>query len=558
MFSVINMFPKFLSGLFGLVLEIWSRWWDLLNKHTTVLAAAIFAVSWYAWWIKKSTRRIQPLPPGPRGLPFVGNLPFIEPDLHSYFAKLSQIYGPIFKLQLGRKVFIVISSAPLAKQVLKGHDAIFSNRGDPPAAAFQATYGAIDIAFSPNCPEWRTLRKVFIREMMSNSGLDACYAIRQEEVKEMLKEVYGKIGSPVNIGELMFLTTLNATTRMLWGTSLRGKDRDIGDVQIRHVVREIIDLIGAPNISDLFPVLARFDVQGVESKAKKHMLLFDKLFESSIGSRMKDELASGEEKKDGKVSKNFLQFLLKQSSLSRNQIKALFVVNIYLFLCFVDYTNTINADFFLMNLNCKQDVISGSTDTSSTTVEWAMAELLQHPEITRKACKELEQVVGNDNIVEEVHTAKLHYLNAILKETLRLHPPLPLLLQHSPSTTCNVSGYTIPKGSIVYVNVWTIHRNPEAWKNPLEFQPDRFLKDGELGDFRGNDFNYLPFGSGRRVCVGIPLAEKMVLHVLANLLHHFKWNLPEGMKLDLSEKFGIVLKKSEPLMAIPTAILSIS
>lgn len=123
----------------------------------------------------------------------------------------------------------------------------------------------------------------------------------------------------------MFLTTLNVTTRMLWGTSLHGEDRDIDDVQIKHVVREVVDLIGAPNISDLFPVLARFDLQGVESKAKKHMLLFDKLFESSIGSRMKDELASGEEKKGGKVSKDFLQFLLEQSSISTNQIKALFV-----------------------------------------------------------------------------------------------------------------------------------------------------------------------------------------------------------------------------------------
>lgn len=231
------MLLKFLSELVELVLEIWSRWWELLNKHTAVLAAAIFAVSWCSWWIKKSTRRIQPLPPEPRGLPFVGNLPFVEPDLHSYFAKLSPTYGPIFKLQLGRKVCIVISSAPLARQVLKDHDAIFSNRGDPPEAASQATYGGIDIVWSPNCADWRILRKACIREMMSNSALDACYAIRQEEVKEMLKEVYGKIGSPVNIGELMFLTQLNVTTRMLWGTSLHGECRDVNDGGLRFMER---------------------------------------------------------------------------------------------------------------------------------------------------------------------------------------------------------------------------------------------------------------------------------------------------------------------------------
>ncbi|KAI9161816.1 hypothetical protein LWI28_020934 [Acer negundo] len=119
-----------------------------------------------------------------------------------------------------------------------------------------------------------------------------------------------------------------------------------------------------------------------------------------------------------------------------------------------------------------QDTFLGGTHTTSTTIEWLMAELLQHPEILRKAGKELEEVVGKDKIVEEFHISKLHYLDAILKETLRLHPALPLLVPRSPCTTQAISEYTIPKGSRVLFNVWAMQRDPEAWENPLEFQPE--------------------------------------------------------------------------------------
>ncbi|KAH9678274.1 cytochrome p450 family 706 subfamily a polypeptide 3-related [Citrus sinensis] len=186
---------------------------------------------------------------------------------------------------------------------------------------------------------------------------------------------------------------------------------------------------------------------------------------------------SGQDRNEGKSSKDFLQTLLELQqqgdySLSMDQIKALFM-----------------------------DLVIGSTDTTSITVEWAMSELLQKPEVMRKACNELGQVVALDSVVEEFHLAKLPFLEANVKETLRLHPPAPLL---------------------------TSRRNPEVWENPQDFQPDRFLKDVKIGDFRGNNFNYLPFGSGRRICLAIPLAEKIVPYVLANLLHLFEWSLPEG------------------------------
>ena len=199
-------------------------------------------------------------------------------------------------------------------------------------------------------------------------------------------------------------------------------------------------------------------------------------------------------------------------------------------------------------------MVVGGTDTSSHTIEFAMAEIMNIAEVMRKTQQELEVVVGKDNIVEESHIHKLPYLYAVMKETLRLHPALPLLVPHCPSETCTVGGYTIPKGSRIFVNVWAIQRDPSIWENPLNFDPERFLKS--KWDYSGSDFNYFPFGSGRRICAGTAMAERMVMYSLATLLHSFDWKLPQGEKLDLIEKFGIVLKKKTPLVAIPTPRLT--
>ena len=202
----------------------------------------------------------------------------------------------------------------------------------------------------------------------------------------------------------------------------------------------------------------------------------------------------------------------------------------------------------------KQDMVIGGTDTSSNTIEFAMAEVMHNPEIMKRVQEELEVVVGKDNVVEESHIHELPYLHAVMKETLRLHTALPLLVPHCPSQTTNVGGYTIPKGSRVFINVWAIHRDPSIWEKPLEFDPTRFLDAN--WDFSGNDFNYFPFGSGRRICAGIAMAERTVLYFVATLLHLFDWTIPQGEMLDTSEKFGIVLKKKTPLVAIPTPRLS--
>ncbi|CAH9077760.1 unnamed protein product [Cuscuta epithymum] len=161
--------------------------------------------------------------------------------------------------------------------------------------------------------------------------------------------------------------------------------------------------------------------------------------------------------------------------------------------------------------------------------------LLDNPEIMKQVQNELEQVIGMNSIVEELHLPKLTYLDVVVRETF--------LIPRSPTANSQVGDYTIPKGTKVFLNTYALHRDPQLWDNPLQFKPERFLCPGL--DYTGNDYRFLPFGSGRRICAGIPLAEKM-------LLYSFNWRLPEGEKLDLSDGFGGVTKKKIPLTVVPT------
>ncbi|KAL1830148.1 hypothetical protein ACET3Z_008560 [Daucus carota] len=510
--------------------DYWSIWWQSNDHNDNIalimfsLSLVLFTISWYSWMLNKPKNLL--LPPGPRGLPVVGSLPFLKPEFHSYLESLARIYGPILTLRLGQKISIVITSPALAREVLKDNDVNFANR-DVPAVTKAMETGACDIVWTPYGPEWRMLRKVCVREMLGHSILDTVYHIRQQEIKNTCKYLYDQANCPVNLGEQMFLTVLNVITNMLWGGSVKGKERAAIAMEFRQAVAEVSSSLAKPNISDFFPVLARFDLQGVKKKAEGANKKLDLIFDAVIDQRLKMEGG-------GTESKDFLQVLLQLKDdkdakvpLTMNHLKALLL-----------------------------DMVVGGTDTASNTIEFAMAELMNSPEIMKKAQEEIDLIVGNDSTVEESHLPKLPYLNDIMKEVLRLHPALPLLVPHSPNESCIIGGYTVPKGSRVFINAWAIQRDPSIWENPLEFRPERFA-DGKL-DYSGHDFNYFPFGSGRRICAGLPMAERTVMYFLASLLHSFNWDLPAGEKLDVSEKFGIVLKKRVPLVVVPTPRLSVS
>lgn len=212
--------------------------------------------------------------------------------------------------------------------------------------------------------------------------------------------------------------------------------------------------------------------------------------------------------------------------------------------------------FFFGHFLCHQDLFVGGTDTSSTTIEWAMTELIRHPKLMNKLKQELSEIVGFGRNIEERDIPRLPYLQAVLKETLRLHPAAPFLVPHSAQTDVKVCGYTIPKDTVLIVNAWAISRDTNYWPDrPTEFIPERFL-DSNV-DFRGTNLCFTPFGSGRRICPGLNLGVRMLRMALGSLVHNFEWQLPDGMKphdIDMADKFGITLQKAVPLLAMPLAV----
>lgn len=209
------------------------------------------------------------------------------------------------------------------------------------------------------------------------------------------------------------------------------------------------------------------------------------------------------------------------------------------------------------------NLFTAGTDTTSSTVEWALAELIKHPDILRKAQFELDSVVGRDRLVSESDLPNLPFIQAISKETFRLHPSTPLSLPRMSSEACEVAGYYIPKGATLLVNVWAISRDPAVWHDPLEFHPARFLPGGgyEHMDVKGNDFEIIPFGAGRRICAGMSLGIRMVQFMIATMVHAFDWILPEGEmaeKLDMEEAYGLTLQRAVPLMVHPVPRLALA
>ncbi|XP_068649617.1 cytochrome P450 CYP736A12-like [Aristolochia californica] len=511
------------------IMELLSMFEQLGDEQwrSSVKFLVVAGVAILAWVIlaKKTSKSRLILPPGPRGVPFLGFLPFVEPDIHSWFARLARKYGPIISLSLGQKLFVVVSSPSLAKELLGDHDAIFANRDVPPGS-MALLNGVHGMGWAPYGEQCRMLRMVSIGELLNSSKLDTSYGVRRAAVREIVAEVQGSAGAPIKIENVMFSVMYKTITGMLWGGSLTEEEKRQVRADFEKAVEYLAEVFCKPDVSDFFPILAPFDLGGVVRETKKGGVMLERVLDSLIDQSAKRGNSVG--------TKDFLQILLQiqkigdpKTPLTRSHIKALLM-----------------------------DLVLAGNDTTWTTMEWAMTEVMKHPEVMKNAQEELDKVVGKNHLVEETHLPHLHYLNAFVKEVLRLHPVIPLMLPRTPSQSTPVGGYMVPKGARVLVNIWAIQRDPAAWESAEEFRPERFLTATGKREFTGNDFHYFPFGRGRRICPGMALAERMLMYVMATLLHSFDWKLPEGTKLNVSEKFGFVLKKAEPLMAVPTPRLS--
>ncbi|GMH21924.1 hypothetical protein Nepgr_023767 [Nepenthes gracilis] len=479
-------------------------------------------------------RNRKTLPPGPRPWPVVGNLPHMGAMPHQGLAALARKYGPLMHLRLGYVHVVVAASASTAAQFLKTHDANFSSR-PPNSGAKHMAYNYQDLVFAPYGPRWRMLRKICSVHLFSTKALDDFRHVRQEEVGILTRALAGAGEKAVQLGQLLNVCTTNALARVMLGRKVFHDGAEKGDPkadEFKEMVVELMVLAGVFNIGDFVPALEWLDLQGVATKMKK----LHKRFDTFIGDILEEHKAKvGHRGGDSHGHTDLLTTLIslkddcdgEGSKLTDTEIKALLL-----------------------------DLFTAGTDTSSSTTEWAIAELLRHPKVLAKVQLELDSVVGRDRLVNESDLTQLTYFQAVIKETFRLHPSTPLSLPRMAAESCEINGYYIPKNTTLLVNVWAIARDPEAWVEPLEFHPERFLPGGERpnADVKGNDFEVIPFGAGRRICAGMSLGLRMVQLLTATLVHAFDWKLANGLAaetLSMEEAYGLTLQRKEPLVVHP-------
>nr|WOC73942.1 flavonoid 3'-monooxygenase [Ficus virens] len=492
-----------------------------------ILLSVLVAVVVYRWVTNLRSRRL--LPPGPRPWPLIGNLPHLGSVPHHAIAGLARKYGPLMHLRLGQVDVVVAASASVAAQFLKVHDANFASR-PPNSGAKHIAYNYQDLVFAPYGSRWRMLRKIVSVHLFSGKALEDFRHVRQEEVAVLIRALANGGSAVVDLGQLLNVCTVNALGRVMLGYRVFGDGSGKSDPradEFKSMVVEVMVLAGVFNLGDFVPALEWLDLQGVAARMKKLHKRFD-AFLTAILDEHKANVGKGQHN-------DLLSTLisLKENAddeggkLTDTEIKAL-----------------------LLNM------FTAGTDTSSSTVEWAIAELIRHPKMLVQVQEELDRVVGRDRLVSELDLGQLNYLQAVVKETFRLHPSTPLSLPRIAAESCDINGYHIPKGTTLLVNVWAIARDPAEWADPLEFRPERFLPGGEKAqvDVRGNDFEVIPFGAGRRICAGMSLGLRMVTLLTASLVHAFDLGLPNGLKpekLNMNEAYGLTLQRAAPLMVHP-------
>ncbi|XP_058205658.1 flavonoid 3',5'-hydroxylase 2-like [Rhododendron vialii] len=470
------------------------------------------------------------LPPGPGGWPVVGCLPRLGTMPHVALAQLAKKYGPVMYLKMGSCDMVVASSPGAARAFLKTLDQNFSNR-PPGAGATHIAYGAQDFVFADIGPRWNLFRKLSNLHMLGAQSYKDWALIREKELGHVIQDMFrlSRNGQLVVVPEMLLCAMANligqkSLSRRVFAT--QGSESN----EFKYMVVELMRLAGLFNIGDFIPSIAWMDLQGIEGKMKRLHKQFDGLL-----TKMIEEHSLTAHEREG--NPDFLDIVMANrevsdgSELTMTNIKAL-LLNWYI----------------------------AGTDTSAGTVEWALAEMIKNPRILKRAQKEMDRVIGRDRRLEESDLPNLPYLQAICKETLRLHPPVPLSIPRVSVDPCEVNSYYIPKNTRLFVNVWAIGRDPEVWEDPMEFDPDRFLKENINGKIEpwGNDFELIPFGAGRRICAGIRMGIAAVEYILGTLVHSFDWRLPDGVELDMSEAFGLVLQKALPLSAVVVPRLSTS
>ncbi|KAK3028969.1 hypothetical protein RJ639_039996 [Escallonia herrerae] len=488
----------------------------LLIASLILLFSLLFSVA-----TKKSTDK---LPPGPWKLPLIGNLLCLVGSVpHRALRDLANKHGPLMHLQLGEISAIVVSTPQMAKEVLKTHDIAFANRQELLAARI-IVYDNTDVAFAPYGSYWRQMRRICTLELLSAKKVRSFRSIREEEVWHLTESIQSSLGTTINLTEKLYSLINVIICRAVFGK--RCKDEDL----LIQLIRETIKLGGGFDIADLFPSKKFIHVlTGLRPKLLKIHHKVDKILDDIISERREILASTKKWNNDDTEEEDLIDVLLRLQESSGLELPI----------------TSSNVKAVIM------DMFSAGTDTSSTTIEWAMVVMIRNPRVMEKAQAKVRQAFGQKKTIVETDIQELSYLNLVIKETLRLHTPLPLLVPRECREERKIGGYNIPMKTKVFVNAWAMGRDPDYWHDAETFIPERFEKSPL--DFAGNNLEYIPFGAGRRMCPGVSLGLANVEWPLAALLYHFNWKLPSGIKaedLDMTETVGAIAGRKQNLNLI--------
>ncbi|KAL5780630.1 hypothetical protein ACOSQ2_011367 [Xanthoceras sorbifolium] len=479
-------------------------------------------------FLLKTRRSSLRLPPGPRGLPFIGNLhQYIDSSNRPrYLWKLSKQYGPLMSLRLGFVPTLVVSSAKMAREVMKTHDLQFCSRSST-LAVKKLTYNCSDLALSPYNDYWREMRKICVVHLFNSVRVQQFRPIREDEVSRVIEKISksSSVASsvePVNLSEMMISLTNAIICRVALGR--RYEDAGIESSTLHALLEERMAILGGFYYSDYFPFMGWIDkLRGMISRLEKNFKEFDQFYQEIINGHLDP---NGPKREQEDIIDVLLQIQKERE----------FKINLTW-----DNIKGVLADIFM-----------AGTETSTASVIWAMAYLMKHPRVMKKAQEEIRYLIGTKGLVDEDDIQRLSYLEAVVKETMRLQPAVPLLVTRETIDKCNLDGYEIPSKMRVSINAWAIGRDYKAWENPEEFYPERFI--GSSIDVKGHNFELIPFGAGRRSCPGIFMAVTTVKLALANLLYKFDWEMPAGMKkedLEFDSLSGVTMHRKNALCLVP-------
>ncbi|KAG7654114.1 Cytochrome P450 superfamily [Arabidopsis suecica] len=444
------------------------------------------------------------LPPGPPKLPIIGNLHQLQ-ELPP--RNLSHKYGPVILLRFGFVPVVVISSKEAAEEVLKIHDLECCSRPET-AGTRKISYNFKDIGFAPYGEEWKAMRKLSVVELFNAKKHQYFRSIREEENDLLVKTLteLALTRSPVNLKKTLFTLVGSIVCRIGFGLNLHEcefiDEDSISDLVDKSEILEMTSMF-----SDFFPGgIGRF-IDWISGQNKRFDDVFSDL-NTFFQNILDDHLNPGRKVEDSSDIIDVMINMMKQEKVKDS------------FKLTTDHLKGMISDIFIAGVS-----------TSASTLIWAITELVRNPKVMKKVQDEIRTTIGDkkERITEQDLT-KLHYFKLVVKEIFRLHPAVPFLLPRETLSHVKIQGYDIPAKTQIMINVYAIARDPELWINPDEFNPDRFLDS--FIDYKGLNFELLPFGSGRRICPGMTMGITLVELALLNLLYFFDWGFPEKEEAD--------------------------